>query len=49
VSSVRLDAVLAEAARTEPTYLDFVCTVLRQEGDCQQRTRVMSPRHLSYR
>ena len=36
----RLDAVLAEAARTEPTYLDFLDTVLREEVDAKQRTRV---------
>ena len=36
----RLDAVLAEAARSEPTYLDFLDGVLRQEIDAKQRTRV---------
>src|SRR5215204_2730208 len=36
----RLDAVLADAARTEPTYLEFLDTVLRQEVDAKQRTRV---------
>ena len=36
----RLDAVLNEAARAEPTYLDFLDTVLRQEVDAKQRTRV---------
>jgi DNA replication protein DnaC len=36
----RLDAVLSEAARTEPTYLDFLDSVLRQEVDAKQRTRV---------
>jgi DNA replication protein DnaC len=36
----RLDAVLAEAARREPTYLDFLDTVLRQEIDAKQRKRV---------
>jgi DNA replication protein DnaC len=36
----RLDAVLNDAARTEPTYLDFLDTVLRQEVDAKQRTRV---------
>jgi len=36
----RLDAVLAEAARAEPTYLDFLDTVLRQEVEAKQRTRV---------
>ena len=32
----RLDAVLSEAARTEPTYLDFLDGVLRQEVDAKQ-------------
>jgi DNA replication protein DnaC len=36
----RLDAVLADAARAEPTYLDFLDAVLRQEVDAKQRTRV---------
>ena len=36
----RLDAVLHDAARTEPTYLDFLDTVLRQEVEAKQRTRV---------
>ena len=36
----RLDAVLAEAARTEPTYLEFLATVLGQELEAKQRTRV---------
>jgi DNA replication protein DnaC len=36
----RLDAVLGEAARSEPTYLDFLDSVLRQEVDAKQRTRV---------
>src|SRR5688572_15316317 len=36
----RLDAVLADAARSEPTYLDFLDQVLRQEVDAKQRTRV---------
>ena len=36
----RLDAVLDDAARTEPTYLDFLDSVLRQEVDAKQRTRV---------
>jgi DNA replication protein DnaC len=35
-----LDAVLSEAARTEPTYLDFLDALLRQEVDAKQRTRV---------
>jgi hypothetical protein len=36
----RLDAVLNDAARIEPTYLDFLDSVLRQEVDARQRTRV---------
>ena len=36
----RLDAVLNDAARTEPTYLDFLDMVLRQEVEAKQRTRV---------
>lgn len=36
----RLDALLAEAARGEPTYLDFLDTVLRGEVDAKQRKRV---------
>src|SRR5918912_4431392 len=36
----RLDAVLNDAARAEPTYLDFLDTVLRQEVEAKQRTRV---------
>src|SRR5262252_4780388 len=36
----RLDAVLSEAARTEPTYLDFLDSLLRHEVDAKQRTRV---------
>lgn len=36
----RLDAVLSDAARAEPTYLDFLDSVLRQEVDAKQRTRV---------
>jgi DNA replication protein DnaC len=36
----RLDAVLGEAARTEPTYLDFLDHVLREEVEAKQRTRV---------
>ena len=36
----RLDAMLADAARSEPTYLDFLDSVLRQEVDAKQRTRV---------
>ena len=36
----RLDAVLNDAARAEPTYLDFLDGVLRQEVEAKQRTRV---------
>jgi hypothetical protein len=36
----RLDALLNDAARTEPTYLDFLDSVLPQEVDAKQRTRV---------
>jgi len=36
----RLDAVLAQAARSEPTYLDFLDGLLRDELDSKQRKRV---------
>jgi DNA replication protein DnaC len=36
----RLDAVLNEAARTEPTYLDFLDMVLGQEVDGRRRRRI---------
>src|SRR5216684_1853348 len=36
----RLDALLAEAARGEPTYLDFLDALLRGEVDSKQRKRV---------
>src|SRR5690348_10818664 len=36
----RLDAVLAEAARKEPTYLDFLDGLLRDELDAKQKRRV---------
>jgi DNA replication protein DnaC len=36
----RLDAVLAEAARSEPTYLDFLDQVLQQETAAKQRKRI---------
>ena len=36
----RLDAVLADAARKEPTYLDFLDGLLRDEVDAKQRTRI---------
>ena len=36
----RLDAVLAEAARTEPTYLDFIDQVLTDELQSKRRKRI---------
>ena len=36
----RLDAVLNEAAKREPTYLDFLDQVLRQEVEAKQRKRI---------
>src|SRR6266850_3738409 len=36
----RLDTLLAEAARGEPTYLDFLDSLLRGEVDSKQRKRV---------
>lgn len=36
----RLDATLAEAARKEPTYLDFLDGLLRDEMDSKQRKRI---------
>lgn len=36
----RLDAMLSEAARQEPTYLDFLDGVLREEVQSKQRKRV---------
>ena len=36
----RLDAVINDAARAEPTDLDFLDTVLRQDVDAKQRTRI---------
>lgn len=36
----RLDAVLGEAARQEPTYLDFLDQLLQQETAAKQRKRV---------
>jgi DNA replication protein DnaC len=36
----RLDAVLAEAARKEPTYLDFLDGLLREELDAKQKRRI---------
>ena len=39
-SAERLDAVLADAARKEPTYLDFLDALLRTEIDAKQKSRV---------
>jgi len=36
----RLDALLSEAARTEPTYLDFLDALLREEMGAKQNKRV---------
>ncbi len=36
----QLDALLSDAARREPTYLDFLDTVLREEVGAKQRKRV---------
>ena len=36
----RIDAMLSEAARGEPTYLDFLDGLLREEVDSKQRKRV---------
>jgi DNA replication protein DnaC len=36
----RLDAILSEAARSEPTYLDFLDRLLVEELDSKQRKRV---------
>jgi DNA replication protein DnaC len=36
----RLDALLSDAARGQPTYLDFLDQVLREELDAKQRKRV---------
>jgi IstB-like ATP binding protein len=36
----RIDAMLSEAARSEPTYLDFLDGLLREEVDSKQRKRV---------
>ena len=36
----RIDAVLSEAARSEPTYLDFLDGLLREEVESRQRKRV---------
>ena len=36
----RLDAILSAAARTEPTYLDFLDQLLAEESEAKQRKRV---------
>lgn len=36
----RLDALLAQAARSEPTYLDFLETILSEEIESKQRKRI---------
>jgi len=36
----RLDSALSAAARNEPTYLDFIDSLLREEVDAKQRKRV---------
>jgi hypothetical protein len=35
----QLDALLSNAARTEPTYLDFLDVILREEVGAKQRKR----------
>src|SRR5215470_12185713 len=36
----RLDGILSEAARSEPTYLDFIDQVLAEEAEAKQKKRV---------
>jgi len=36
----RLDGILSQAARTEPTYLDFLDQILGEETDAKQKKRV---------
>jgi len=36
----RLDAILSQAARTEPTYLDFLDQILGEETEAKQKKRV---------
>jgi DNA replication protein DnaC len=38
--AARLDAMLSEAARKEPTYLDFLDGLLREELDAKQKRRI---------
>src|SRR4051812_27017313 len=37
----RLDAILAQAARGEPTYLDFLDQILSEETEAKQKKRVV--------
>jgi len=37
----RLDAILSQAARNEPTYLDFLDQILAEETEAKQRKRVV--------
>jgi DNA replication protein DnaC len=39
--AVRLDALLSDAARSEPTYLDFIDGILREEVQSKQQKRVV--------
>lgn len=36
----RLDSILSQAARTEPTYLDFLDQILGEETEAKQKKRV---------
>ena len=38
--ATRLDAILSQAARAEPTYLDFLDQILSEETDAKQKKRV---------
>jgi DNA replication protein DnaC len=38
--ATRLDAILSQAARAEPTYLDFLDQILGEETDAKQKKRV---------
>src|SRR5262249_8936296 len=38
--AARLDAVLSDAARKEPTYLDFLDGLLREELEAKQKRRI---------
>ena len=39
--ATRLDAILSQAARAEPTYLDFLDQILSEETDAKQKKRVV--------